>query len=135
MAESQISGGCACGAIRYALSEPPQFAFHCQCRPCQRATGSGHASAFVVAKDAATVTGDVTFFDRPSDAGNTVSQGFCAACGSPLMNKNSGHPDSLYIHAATLDDPRFFNPGAVLFNSAAQPWDFVDPALEKWNPS
>ena len=135
MAKSVLTGGCACGAIRYEVSEAPRFAFHCQCRPCQRATGGGHASAFVVSTNAATVTGAVTYYERTSDSGNTVSQGFCATCGSPVVNKNAGHPDSLYFHAATLDDPSLFEPGTVLFHTTAQPWDHVDPSLERWSPS
>ena len=51
------------------------------------------------------------------------------------MNKNAGHPDSLYFHAATLDDPGVFKPSTVLFHTAAQPWDHVDHSLERWSPS
>ena len=74
-------------------------------------------------------TGEITFYDRPSDSGHTVSQGFCAKCGSPVMNKNAGYPDSRYFHAATLDDPSLFRPERVLFRDAAQPWDHIDPDL------
>ena len=129
MADNVISGGCACGAVRYTTTVEPAFSFHCQCRQCQRSTGSGHASAFVVPRDAVAVTGSIRFYERISDAGNTVNQGFCAECGSPLMNKNSGYPDSVYFHAATLDDPSIFKPTTVLFSDAAQPWDYIDPNI------
>jgi hypothetical protein len=129
MSETAMTGGCACGAIRYQSSEPPRFSFHCQCRQCQRATGGGHASAFILAAEAVKITGEITFYDRPSDSGHTVSQGFCAKCGSPVMNKNAGYPDSRYFHAATLDDPSLFRPERVLFRDASQPWDHIDPDL------
>ena len=40
---AKISGGCACGAVRYEIAADPQFQGQCQCRDCQRATGTGHA--------------------------------------------------------------------------------------------
>ena len=129
MTDAPITGGCACGAIRYASTAEPSFSLICQCRQCQRATGGGHATAFVLPTDAVTVTGEVRFFDQQADSGNTVARGFCPTCGSPMMNRNSGYPRSLYVHAATLDDPSIFRPETVVFRAAAQPWDHVDPDL------
>ncbi len=129
MTDTPITGGCACGAIRYASTAEPTFSLICQCRQCQRATGAGHAAALVLPADAVTVTGEVRFFDQQADSGNTVSRGFCPTCGSPMLNRNSGYPQSLYVHAATLDDPGGFRPETVVFRSAAQPWDHVDPDL------
>ena len=34
-------GGCACGAIRYQISGEPVFMNDCQCRDCQRRSGTG----------------------------------------------------------------------------------------------
>jgi hypothetical protein len=43
------TGGCACGAIRYEISAEPVVMNDCQCRQCQRESGTGHgASAIVV---------------------------------------------------------------------------------------
>ena len=38
------TGGCACGAIRYETPHAPVFQNHCQCRDCQRRSGTGHGS-------------------------------------------------------------------------------------------
>ena len=38
------TGGCACGAIRYEIAAEPIFENHCQCRDCQRKSGTGHGS-------------------------------------------------------------------------------------------
>src|SRR5271168_3055253 len=38
------TGGCACGAVRYEISAEPIFMNDCQCRDCQRTSGTGHGS-------------------------------------------------------------------------------------------
>ena len=35
----QMTGGCACGRIRYTASVADDDAYLCHCRMCQRATG------------------------------------------------------------------------------------------------
>ena len=48
MAE-RMSGGCACGRVRFTASVEPDEAYLCHCRMCQRSTGSV-SIAFVNAK-------------------------------------------------------------------------------------
>ena len=40
MSEFRLTGGCQCGAVRYALLEEPTGAHICHCRMCQKAFGS-----------------------------------------------------------------------------------------------
>lgn len=126
---SKMDGGCACGAVRYSIGEAPTFSFHCHCRPCQRATGGGHASSFLVNAAAVTIEGEVKYYERASDRGNTVGQGFCPDCGSPIVNRNSGMADKLFFYAGSLDDPALFKPAKVVFHDDAPPWDVVDTDL------
>lgn len=126
---THYTGGCACGAVRYTARQAPTFAFHCQCRQCQRATGTGHASLFVVPADAVSVQGELRFFAQAADDGNTVSRGFCPACGSPVLGRTAGHTDILLIAAASLDDPGLFKPQKVVWTTSGQAWDYVDPGL------
>jgi hypothetical protein len=39
-----LTGGCQCGAIRFALSAPPKKVSVCHCRMCQKASGAPFAS-------------------------------------------------------------------------------------------
>lgn len=126
---SPLTGGCACGAVRYSLAAEPLFSFHCQCRQCQRATGTGHASLFTVPRTAVTLSGEPRFYDQIADDGATVSRGFCPHCGSPVLGNTTGHPDIALFTAASLDDPTRFKPQKVVFSVSHQPWDYVDPAL------
>lgn len=128
-----ITGGCMCGAIRYQTDADLRFTFHCQCRQCQHITGTGHASQFAVPRELVTLTGEPRYYDLKADSGNTVRSGFCPTCGNPILKTTSGYPDTLFIHAATLDDPSQFKPKKLAYTSTAQPWDYMDPALEVLN--
>jgi hypothetical protein len=44
----KITGGCACGAIRYEVTEEPMVMFNCHCRDCQKTTGGGYTPVFYV---------------------------------------------------------------------------------------
>ena len=46
----KLSGGCACGSIRYETNGEPVVMLNCHCRDCQRASGSAYAAILVVPK-------------------------------------------------------------------------------------
>jgi hypothetical protein len=125
------AGGCSCGAVRFELAAEPLRGFQCQCRDCQRDTGSGHASVLVFPRAAMRITGRVTEISRTADSGMQKLKGFCGACGSPLYNKPVSKPDVLGIYVGTLDDPSSFRPEVAIFTSRGQVWDHLDPALAK----
>ena len=127
--QAHYTGGCACGAIRYDVAAQPVMAFHCQCISCQKATGTGHASAMVFPRAAAKVTGSPRFHESVADSGNVARRGFCTQCGSLVLGGSSGVPELMVVFAGSLDDAGRFTPQAVLFHAQAQPWDAVDPAL------
>jgi len=126
-----ITGGCACGGIRYQTQSEPEFSIICQCRQCQRITGSGHAAAFAVNTDATRLQGKIKYYQTQADDGSSVSSGFCKNCGNPVVKKTSGYPQYLFFHAATLDDPACFEPQMVVYTESAQPWDHIDSSLER----
>ncbi len=129
MTEKTMTGGCACGAVRYEIEGEPGFSFLCQCRRCQRATGSGHAPAFKVERSQLTMTGELAAYEVTADSGFKVRSEFCPTCGSPILSATERFPDSCSILAVTLDDPSRFAPQTAIFRDAAQPWDHVDPTL------
>ena len=114
-------------AVRYESGASAEFSLHCQCRQCQRASGTGHGTSIVVPLETFSLAGALSFYDQESDRGTIVSRGFCPVCGSPVLNKNSGFPDKRYIHVGSLDDPSGFRPDVVVFSDSAQPWDYMGP--------
>ena len=126
---ANLTGGCACGAVRYESPSDPLVCGQCQCRACQRASGGGHGCHIMIPKASLTLRGDVTYWDSAADSGNIVGRGFCPICGTPVLSRNSGFPDHMFLKAASLDDPARFEPSMVVFTGTAQPWDRVDPSL------
>jgi hypothetical protein len=128
-----FSGGCACGAIRYECTAEPILVWKCHCRDCQRATGSAFAMGVFFPTPAFTFTkGEAQYYVVKGESGRTVYRGFCPACGSPVGARAEAFPDIRVVYAASLDDPSGLEPLAEVWTSSAQPWDYLNPALPKY---
>lgn len=100
----KISGNCLCGAIEFELEDDFHFFNLCHCKQCQRATGSAHASnLFTDPGNIRWIKGGdrVRRYDVP---GRTISNAFCADCGSglPYVSKSG---KSLIVQAGSLNAP------------------------------
>lgn len=127
---SKVEGRCACGDVSYSLCEQPKFSYLCQCRQCQRATGSGHAALMMVRADSLDISGSMRFFDQLTDSGNTMSRGFCPNCGTPIVLQSSGHPEVRFMTAGSLDNADVFQPSQLLWHSQGHSWDSISPDLK-----
>ena len=130
---STYSGGCACGAIRYESTSAPIFQNHCQCRDCQRRSGTGHGSYLTFPQRAAVrLSGNAAQWAVEADSGNEKYHAFCPVCGTPVYLTFSAMPDLIAIHATSLDDPGQFKPQAVTYTTGAHEWDLMDPSLQSF---
>ncbi len=95
------TGGCQCGAVRYALLSELQDASICHCRMCQKAFGSYFAPlADVALEDFILTRGALSLF-RSSAA---VERGFCNKCGTPLSFRYVDEA-KIAIAIGSLDHP------------------------------
>jgi hypothetical protein len=128
------AGGCACGAVRYAISCEPVFMNHCQCRDCQRNSGTGHGSYLTFAqRGEVKLSGDAKQWDIVGDSGNVKTHAFCPTCGSPVYLTFAAMPDLFTVHAASLDDPTRYAPQVVTYAVRGYAWDSIDPGLPKFD--
>jgi hypothetical protein len=96
-----ITGGCQCGAVRYALHAEPTKPSICHCRMCQKAFGNYVAPLVGVRMgELAWTRGDPGRF-RSSDA---VERGFCRDCGTPLFYRKLDR-DRISVAIGSLDEP------------------------------
>jgi hypothetical protein len=124
------AGGCACGAIRYQTNSEPIVESHCQCRDCQKRSGTGHGSYLVFPQRAdMAITGEARDWRVAGDSGNEKIHAFCPTCGTPVYLAFAAMPELIAVHAASLDDPSRFDPQMVTYGIRGETWDMIDPAL------
>jgi hypothetical protein len=126
-------GGCACGRLRYETVGEPIFENHCQCRDCQKRSGTGHGSYLTFARRAEMViTGEASSWSMRGDSGNEKTQAFCPTCGVSVHLTFAAMPDLIAVTAASLDEPDRFNPKVVTYGSRSLRWDTLDTSLERF---
>ena len=100
-AKPVLTGGCQCGAIRFALSAPPGKVSVCHCRMCQKASGAPFASFAEIEKSDFTWTrGQPAAFRSSSIA----ERNLCRDCGTPLSFHRIDGP-RIEIMTGTFDRP------------------------------
>ena len=134
--ESLATGGCACGAVRYALTSAPFDAGWCHCRTCQLNSGApAMAFASVPAGHLVfTAGGDKVRRFKSSSLGHRQ---FCGECGTPLLMQVDHQPETVDFSIATLDEPEQVVPGFHIFWGSRIGWfDPGDdlPRYEKFRP-
>ena len=104
-----MSGGCQCGAVRFAVEGELGRASICHCRMCQKAFG-GFFGPLVSVKvaDLTWTRGEPARFQ----SSNKVQRGFCNACGTPLTFEWS--PEVIDLAIGAFDEPDEIAPAVQL---------------------
>jgi hypothetical protein len=116
-----LTGGCMCGAVRYALKSDPFDCGWCHCRTCQLNSGApAMAFASVKSGDWATTKGEQSVRTiRSSSFGRRSS---CAQCGTPLYVQVDHQPETIDFSVVTLDDPNVIAPEFHIFWRSKVDW-------------
>ena len=118
-----VTGGCMCGAVRYACDGEPMTVAYCHCDDCRHHTG---APAVVwIAYDSSRVryTNGAPKLYASSPG---IERAFCGDCGTPLTWQAESvrfpgqHITEFYI--GTLDDPSPHVPDRHWFESYRIAW-------------
>jgi hypothetical protein len=140
MTEQTMTGGCACGRIRYAVKVRDDDAYLCHCRMCQRATGSV-SIAFKTVKEE-----DVNWDREPDwyDSSPIAMRPYCRECGTSLGFRFKSGSSKMDLTVASFDDPSAFIPrqhfGAESMHRAwlntdglpEKRTDAYQPVVDKW---
>jgi hypothetical protein len=116
-------GGCACGAVRYRLSEDPLELHACHCTDCQAITGS----AFVMSmpthrRSIELLRGEPTLLSFETPDGLRKRHRHCVDCGCQIWSEPARLADLKILQAGTLDDTSWLEPIAHIWTQSAQPW-------------
>jgi len=113
-----LTGGCQCGAVRYALYAAPDKVDICHCRMCQRAMGNFFmAEADVALDDFAWTRGEPARFESSAQA----ERYFCRRCGTPLGFRYLEEA-RLSVTVGSLDQPERAEPTLQYGIESRLPW-------------
>lgn len=113
-----MTGGCQCGAVRFACDGAPENVHVCHCRMCQKAVGGPFAIICPVLKSDFRVTrGSFSWF-RSSEM---ARRGFCKACGTPMLFDYPEFPD-IGVMVGTFDEPARVPPVVQYGIESRLPW-------------
>jgi len=122
MSETTLNGGCLCGVVTYEIVGEPVRFYHCHCRRCRKATGTGHASNIMLESVRATwLTGEDQLVRYRVPEAARFSTCFCRQCGGQLP-RIIPQMDMAVVPAGSLDSEPGIEPQARIFWDSRAEW-------------
>jgi hypothetical protein len=120
--EPVLTGGCGCGAIRFALDEPFVSASYCHCTRCQRRTGAGaSANGRAAPGSFRIVRGEEHVRTWAPEGG--AEKCFCGRCGSHLFSRVPGDPPRIGVRLGAVDGDPGIRPQWRQYVAYAAGWE------------
>lgn len=117
-----LRGSCLCGAVSYEASGEPVRFYHCHCRRCRKATGTGHATNLMLQSARVSwLQGEDMLLGYKVPDAQRFRTCFCRQCGSPMPRvvQESG---IAVILAGSLDTEPGMAPQARIFWDSRSSW-------------
>jgi hypothetical protein len=105
-----ITGGCACGKVRFEAEGEPDRVGICHCLDCRKYHGALFYAAAIYPDARVTITGEAQMYD---------GRYFCPTCGSRVFNRSG---DEVEVHLGALDDINVFQPSYELWTIRREGW-------------
>jgi hypothetical protein len=126
-----LKGSCLCGAVTYeAEAGDTTHFYHCHCRRCRKATGTGHASNLILVKplNGAFTAGEelLTRYKVPDAKRFAVT--FCSRCGSRVPSFAADGSVAV-VPAGSLDTDPGMRPQARIFQGSKADWSCDERAV------
>ena len=120
-------GGCACGSVRYRLTDEPLFVHCCHCLNCQRQTGSAFVINVLIETDRVELlAGEPQAAEVPRDDGSAQRIYWYPDCQVAVYSESTS-PQLRFVRAGRLDDPSSVSPDVHIFTRSKVAWVEVPP--------
>ncbi len=116
---ANISGGCACGAVRYVYRGDAQRAFCCHCEQCQKTSGGPFIAGFVADTDRLELVAGTPAVYASTEWGE---RHFCVQCGAPLFFRYSADSRQTVVMASSMDATNDIAPKVHIWTSESPAW-------------
>lgn len=122
MSQQVFAGSCLCGSVAYEIEGEALRFYHCHCRRCRKATGTGHATNIIMKPAQVTWTaGEELLRNYKVPEAKRFATNFCSNCGS-LMPRIAADLSIGVIPAGTLDTDPGIRPEARIFGGSRAAW-------------
>lgn len=128
------SGTCACGKIKYILTDIPTEATACHCLECRKAFNAPYAPWISVANAA------LTWSLKPDlvEKSDIAERGYCSGCRTPITMQYFAQPQRVSVSAVGMGVPiseHIFladkDQDFVVPEDASAKYQYFDPPFEK----
>ncbi|MDJ0637791.1 MAG: GFA family protein [Paracoccaceae bacterium] len=133
---STHSATCQCGQLTAAFDGDPDFVIVCNCKACQKRTGSPFGTGAYFRKSKSTISGETESWARKADTGRALENHFCPNCGTTLYWSLEMRPDHFGVGYGSFDTS-LPDPVRVIWTEQQHPWTgFPEdwPRFEKGTP-
>ena len=119
--DEPLTGACACGAVRFAVTQPFETAGYCHCKRCQRRSGALWALSALVPGDGFEITqgADVVRSWSPPDG---LPKSYCGECGGHVFGGSLDGP-SIVVRLGAVDGDPGIRPQWHAWVSSAPEWE------------
>ena len=118
----KVTGGCACGSIRYQLLDKPMFVHCCHCDDCQRLTGSAFVlNAIIETQAIKLLRGKPVAVPVPRENGpHDIYR--CPRCQTAVWSDYGRRPNVRFVRVGTLDKPGALKPDVHIHTRWKAKW-------------
>ena len=127
-----LTGGCLCGAIRYAAGAGAFHESACHCSIWRRASGAPFVAWFSVPRaHLRWLQGQPA---RYASSGHGT-RSFCARCGTQLVFEDDRSPDEVDLTTCSLDGPQRLPPQSHIYTETQVAWVKLADGLPRYRGS
>jgi hypothetical protein len=127
-----VRGGCLCGAVRYRIDGPLEFAEFCHCSMCRKAHGSAFSANVVTSTAYLKIDEGADLISEYQSSGNR-RKCFCSRCGSQLFIRREDSAETLVVTLGTVDDDPGIRPSRHVFVDSMAPWHTISDGLPQFH--
>lgn len=127
MTQSTVTGSCLCGSVQYEVTGKPERFYHCHCKRCRKATGTGNGSLILLTPitGISWLKGEDLLSRYKVPEAERFYNCFCQQCGGP-MPRVVPELDGVLIPAGSLDTDSPIAPQARIFWDSRVEWSCSD---------
>ena len=126
---------CHCGQLRLEVEGEPFAVSICNCRACQRRTGSAFGMQAGFKAEQVTVAGRFNDYARSSDEADHKEHvfHFCPDCGSQVFYTEPTEPDLVVVSVGSFADSSFPPPTESGYDWRRHPWVGLPDSIQRYS--